>query len=199
MGLFGKKASSAVDWLVVGLGNPGDKYARTRHNAGWMAVDHCAEAWGCDVKKLKFKGLTGIASVGQAKVLLLKPTCFMNNSGEAVREAADFYKIPANRVIVLYDEVALEPGALRIREKGSAGGHNGIKSVLAHLGSEEFVRFRFGVGGKPDPRADLADWVLSAFGKEDQKSLTEAFDKARAGLELWVNGQRERAMNLYSK
>ncbi|MDO4269789.1 MAG: aminoacyl-tRNA hydrolase [Eubacteriales bacterium] len=163
-----------IEWLVVGLGNPGAKYVGTRHNAGFRALDaYCAKS-GQRVDKMKFKALAGEGMLGGARVLFLKPQTFMNLSGEAVLGAAAFYKIPPARIIVLSDDISLDVGALRVRPKGSAGGQNGLKNIIYHLGSEEFPRVKIGVGHKPHPDYDLADWVLSKFTADEQKAIDAA-------------------------
>lgn len=174
--LFTKKA--AVEYIVAGLGNPGKKYEGTRHNTGFAALDHLAQQWGVQVTKAKFDALTGTACVDGTKVLLLKPQTFMNLSGEAVRDAASFYKIPPEHVIVLSDDVSLDVGTLRVRAKGSAGGQNGLKNIIYHLNSEDFPRVKIGVGKKPRPDYDLAAWVLGKFPAEDQKAIDKACEDA---------------------
>ena len=193
---FAKKA--AVEYIVAGLGNPGKKYDGTRHNTGFAALDHLAQQWGAQVTKAKFDALVGTASVEGAKVLLLKPQTFMNNSGEAVRDAANFYKIPPEHIIILFDDISLPPGKLRIRRKGSDGGHNGIKSILYLLGSDQFPRIKLGVGAKPRPDYDLADWVLSTFQKDELSRMKEAMEKACEAVPLLVREETDRAMNLYN-
>ena len=177
-----------VTHLVVGLGNPGAQYANTRHNTGFLAIDAIAERVGARVERTRFKALTGEATVGGAHVLLMKPQTFMNLSGEAVREAAAFYHIDPANVVVIYDDVCLPVGRLRVRGKGSDGGHNGIKSIIYQLQSNEFPRIRVGVGERPNPNYDLADWVLSAFSAEEREVLAACFDTVRAGLELLLKG-----------
>ena len=164
--------------VVVGLGNPGEEYAHTRHNAGFAALDHVAEKWGVRVTKAKFDALTGTGTAAGVKVLLMKPQTFMNLSGEAVRDAASFYKIPPEHVIVLSDDVSLDVGTLRVRAKGSAGGQNGLKNIIYHLNSEDFPRVKIGVGKKPRPDYDLAAWVLGKFPAEDQKAIDKACEDA---------------------
>ena len=187
-----------VEWLVVGLGNPGDKYRATRHNAGFIAIDLIAEKAGVKLDRVACRGLTGRGSLGGHGVLFLKPETFMNLSGEAVREAAAFYKIPAERVLVLCDDISFEPGRVRIRRNGSHGGHNGLKNVTELLGSEAFPRIRIGVGQKPHPEYDLVDWVLGKLSDEDLKKITaraaDFFDAAT----LIVSGEIDQAMNRYS-
>ena len=190
--------SSGFDFLIAGLGNPGEQYAFTRHNAGFLALDEIAGRAGIRVKSLKFKALCGTGQIAGKKVVLLKPQTSMNASGEALRDAAQFYKIPMERVVVLYDDVSLDVGRLRIRRKGSDGGHNGIKSILYLTGSDQFPRIKLGVGKKPHPEMDLADWVLSRFTKEEGKLLEEAIDRAAKALELMVQGNIEEAMNQFN-
>lgn len=187
-----------IEYLIVGLGNPGKEYEFTRHNAGFLALDQLAEKSGAAVKKIKFKSLTGEAVVGSRRCLLMKPSTYMNNSGEAVVEAMNFYKIPIENVLVLYDDISLEPGKLRIRRKGSDGGHNGIKSIIYLTGKDTFPRIKLGVGKKPDPRYDLAKWVLSAFSKEEFEAMEQAFSNAGKAAALIVDGKIDQAMNLYN-
>ncbi|MBO7342014.1 MAG: aminoacyl-tRNA hydrolase [Clostridia bacterium] len=177
-----------VTHLIVGLGNPGAQYANTRHNAGFLALDAIAEKLGVRIDRTRFKALTAEASLGGAHVLLLKPQTFMNLSGEAVREAAAFYHIEPANIIVIYDDINLAVGRLRVRGKGSDGGHNGIKSIIAQLGSNEFPRVRVGVGERPNPAYDLADWVLSAFTPGEREALAASFPAVQAGAELLVKG-----------
>lgn len=193
-----KFAVGAPDFLIVGLGNPGEKYAFTRHNAGFLCLDLLADKENAKINKIKFKGVLGETAIGGHRCILLKPQTFMNNSGESVRAAADFYKIPPEHVLVIFDDISLPCGKLRIRRKGSAGGHNGIKSITAHLGSDAFPRIKLGVGEKPDPRWDLADWVLSNLQKEELTALREASDKACDAVEKIVCGGIEQAMSLYN-
>lgn len=190
--------SSGFDYLIAGLGNPGEQYAFTRHNAGFLALDEIASRAGIRVKSLKFKSLYGTGQIAGKKVVLIKPQTFMNASGEALRDAAQFYKIPMEKVIVLYDDISLDVGRLRIRRKGSDGGHNGIKSILYLTGSDQFPRIKLGVGKKPHPEMDLADWVLSRFTKEEGKLLEEAIDKAAQALELMIQDNTEEAMNRFN-
>lgn len=199
--IFGKKefsSSGAPTWLIVGLGNPGAKYAFTRHNAGFLCLDLLAEKEQAQIKKIKFKGVLGEAVLGGERCLLLKPQTFMNNSGESVREASAFYKIPPEHILVIFDDVSLACGKLRIRRKGSDGGHNGIKSIIYHLGSDAFPRIKLGVGEKPDPGWDLADWVLSNFTKTELTALREAADNACDAAGRIVRGGIEQAMGLYN-
>ena len=172
------KTSQPIEWIVVGLGNPGAKSDNTRHNAGFRALEgYCARS-GQKIDRMKFKALAGEGMLGGKRVLFLKPQTFMNLSGEAVRDAASFYKIPPERVIVLSDDVSLDVGTLRVRPKGSAGGQNGLKNIIYHLGSEDFPRVKIGVGKKPRPDYDLAAWVLGRFPEEDQKAIDKACEDA---------------------
>ena len=195
--LFGKK-SGAYDYIIAGLGNPGAKYEMTRHNAGFLAIDMLAMKQNKEIKRLKFHALTCDAEIEGKKCLLMKPQTFMNNSGEAIGEAAKFYKIPPQNIIVLSDGISLDVGKIRIRRKGSAGGHNGLKSIIAHLGSEDFPRVKIGVGKKPNAYMDLADWVLGRFPKELEPQLKEALENADGAISLIVQDKFDRAMNLYN-
>lgn len=190
--------AGAPEYLIVGLGNPGSKYAFTRHNAGFLCLELLAEQQNVQLSRIKFKGVLGEARLGGHRCLLLKPQTFMNNSGESVREAAAFYKIPPERILVIFDDVSLPCGRLRIRRKGSDGGHNGIKSIIYHLGSDAFPRIKLGVGEKPNPEWDLADWVLSPFRKEELTALREASEKACDAVQKIVCGDIEQAMGLYN-
>ncbi len=182
-------ASVPVTHIIVGLGNPGDKYVKTRHNAGFLAIDYMCEKYGYECKRVKWNALTGEAQMGGFRVLLMKPLTFMNNSGEAVRDAAQFYKIPPENIIVLVDDTALAPGAMRIRAKGSAGGHNGLKSIIYHLESDNFPRIRLGVGEKPHREMDLADWVLGSFSASDIENMMPCFEVCREASELIMGGK----------
>lgn len=185
-----------VTHLVVGLGNPGAEYALTRHNAGFLAVDHFAEKLGVRIDRARFRALVGEAEMAGRHVMLMKPQTFMNLSGEAVREAAAFYKIAPENVIVICDDVSFDVGRVRVRETGSDGGHNGLKNIIYQLQSDRFPRVRLGVGIKPHPEYDLADWVLSAFPKEDAATLQGTFDKIFSGVELILKGEMSAAMQL---
>lgn len=178
-----RPAAGPVEWLIVGLGNPGDKYAMTRHNAGFRALDSYCARTGQKIDRLKFKALTGEGTFGGARVLFLKPQTFMNLSGEAVREAADFYKIPPARVLVLFDDISLDVGRLRVRSKGSAGGQNGVKNIIYQLNSDAFPRVKIGVGAKPHPDYDLADWVLSRMTDAEEKLFVPALERAMQAAE----------------
>ena len=181
-------------WLIVGLGNPGKEYERTRHNAGFRAIDALADALCCKIDKLKFQGLYGQTAYQGKKLLLLKPQTFMNSSGRSVLQLSAYFHIPPQKIIVLFDDISLEPGRLRIRADGSAGGHNGIKSIISELGSQDFPRVKIGVGAKPHPQQDLADWVLSNFGANEEKALSSALPKAgEAALSIIEKGVPESA------
>ena len=192
-------AKAPVTHIVAGLGNVGKEYETTRHNAGFMAIDALAEKCGVRIDRVKFHALVSEANVAGKRVLLMKPTTYMNNSGVAIGEAAAFYKIPPENVIVLHDEISFDVGYMRIRRKGSAGGHNGLKSIIAHLSSDAFPRVKIGVGNKPSPDYDLADFVLGKFSKEDIEKLKTENADIIASVELMLNGKIEEAMNKYSK
>ena len=196
--MFFNKKSGGVDWLLVGLGNPGEQYERTRHNVGFLVADELAERHNVPIQRLKFRALTNTITVGGEKVLLMKPVTYMNLSGEAVHEAAAFYKVPPERILVISDEVALAPGKLRVRRSGSAGGHNGLKNIIAYLGSDQFPRIRLGVGSKPHPDYDMADWVLGRFQGEDKKAVEEAVKRAADAAECLIREGVDRAMNQYN-
>ena len=195
--LFGNK-SGGVDWIVVGLGNPGGQYEHTRHNVGFDAADELAERCRVPLQRLKFRALTNTVTLGGQKVLLMKPVTYMNLSGEAVREAAAFYKVPPAHILVISDEVALPPGKLRVRKGGSAGGHNGLKNIIAHLGSDQFPRIRLGVGQKPHPDYDMADWVLGKPQGEDKKAVEAAVVRAADAVECLLAKGPEEAMNRFN-
>jgi PTH1 family peptidyl-tRNA hydrolase len=186
------------EFLVVGLGNPEPKYDTTRHNAGFMAIDHIAQKTGCKVNQLKFKSLCGMCEIEGKKVMLIKPTTYMNSSGEAVREAAAFYKIPPEKTIIIFDDISLDVGKMRIRRKGSDGGHNGIKSIIYLTGSDQFPRIKVGVGKKPHPDYDLAAWVLGHFSAEELKMLEEVYEHCYQALGEMLKGNIDRAMNLFN-
>ena len=194
-----KEDTSPITHIVVGLGNPGAEYAETRHNAGFLAIDYIAEKHSARVDRVKFHALVGEATIAGVRVLLMKPTTFMNSSGLAIAEAASFYKIPPENVIVLHDEISFAPGLFRIRRKGSAGGHNGLKSIIAQLSSDAFPRIKIGVGQKPTPDYDLVDWVLGRFPKADKELLLSTFAGIDASVELMLLGKIDEAMNKYSK
>lgn len=192
-------SSAPITHIIAGLGNIGAEYDKTRHNAGFIAIDALAEKYGVRIDRVKFHAMTAEATIGGARVLLMKPTTYMNNSGVAIGEAAAFYKIPAENVIVLHDEISFDVGVMRIRRKGSAGGHNGLKSIIAHLSSEDFPRIKIGVGKKPSPDYDLVDFVLGKFSKEHLDMLAEQNPRIIAALELMLSGKTEEAMNKYSR
>lgn len=195
--LFQKK-KTAIDWLVVGLGNPGMAYEHTRHNAGYDALTVLAKDHGIVLNKKQFKALTGIGEIAGKKVMLLFPQTFMNNSGEAVQAAMAFYKLATEQVLVLSDDIALNPGVVRVRKKGSDGGQKGLRSIIQHVGEDTFPRVRIGVGAKPHPAYDLADWVLSKYKKDEQPLMEEAFEKAAGAAKEIIAGSIETAMNKYS-
>lgn len=192
------KKPGGVTWLIVFLGNPGVKYEGTRHNAGFMAADAMAKAKGVSINRLRFHALTAQCVIGGENVLLMKPQTYMNLSGEAVGEAARFYKIPPEHVIVISDEMALPIGKLRIRMKGSAGGHNGLKNIISHLGTEAFPRIRLGVGTPPHADYDVKDWVLSAFKNQDADDMASAAARAAEAAECYIAEGAERAMNKFN-
>lgn len=186
------------EWLVVGLGNPGSKYWNTRHNVGYAAMDALAESLHARVDRVKFQGLTGTVEYQGHKLVLLKPTTYMNLSGRSVAAAAKFYKIPPERILVMLDDISLEPGRLRVRKSGSAGGHNGLKSIISSLGSQEFPRIRIGVGEKPHPDYDLADWVLSVFPLSEREAMAEVYRRAAEAACTVVTDGCDTAMNRFN-
>lgn len=187
-------------WLIVGLGNPGKEYAKTRHNCGFRALDALAEQLGVKADKGKFQGLYGTATVQGRKIILLKPQTFMNESGRSVLQCSAFFRVPPQHIIVMFDDISLAPGRLRVRADGSAGGHNGIKSIIAQLGSQEFPRVKIGVGAKPHPDADLADWVLSGFTSQEEKLLQPALENAgKAALTIIEQGTAQAANQFNGK
>jgi len=196
--MFFKKSKQSIDYIVAGLGNPGSKYQNTRHNIGFETLDYIADKNNVSVTKAKFSALYGVWETEGCKVMLLKPQTFMNLSGEAVVQAARFYKVPAENIIVIFDDVSLDVGKMRIRQKGSAGGHNGIKSIIGHMG-QDFPRIKMGVGQKPHPDYDLADWVLGKFTDSDKKLLADRFEDAHGAVKLMVGGDSQKAMNLYNR
>ena len=196
--MFFKKKSSNISWIIAGLGNPEPKYEITRHNAGFLAIDRIADNANVSIKKMKFHALIGEAELGGERCLLLKPLTYMNKSGEAIAEAMRYYQIPPERVLILFDDISLDPGKLRIRQKGSAGGHNGIKSIIEMTKSSDFPRIKIGVGKKPHPDYDLADWVLSKFKKDELPLMDEALTNAAHAAAMIVSGSVDRAMNRYN-
>ena len=192
------KGTSSYDFIIAGLGNPGARYEMTRHNAGFLAMDLLAIEDGFTIKKLKHHALVADVNIDGKRCLVMKPQTMMNNSGEAVGEAARFYKIPPENIIIVYDDISLDVGKMRIRRKGSAGGHNGIKSIISHLSSENFPRIKIGVGKKPNPEYDLVSWVLGRFPKEQEPELKTALENAVKAVHLIVSGKTDEAMNLYN-
>lgn len=193
--MFGK---TSENWLIVGLGNPGREYEKTRHNCGFRAIDHLAERLGCKIDKGKFQGLYGQTVYQGKKLFLLKPQTFMNLSGRSVLQLSAYFSIPPQRIIVMFDDISLAPGRLRVRADGSAGGHNGIKSIIAEVGSQAFPRVKIGVGAKPTPEYDLANWVLSTFSASEEKALSAALEWAgEAALCIIDHGVPE-AANRYN-
>lgn len=195
----GSEEKLPIAYIVAGLGNIGKEYERTRHNAGFMALDALAKQYSAEVKTAKFHSLVGECKIAGARVLLMKPTTYMNNSGVAIAEAASFYKIPPERVLVLHDEISFDVGVMRIRRKGSAGGHNGLKSIIAHLASEEFPRIKIGVGKKPSPEYDLVDFVLGRFSEADLFALNAQHQSICEAVALIIAGKIEDAMSKYSR
>ena len=194
---FNRNKTGSVTWLVVGLGNPGSKYEHTRHNMGFLALDILAEKEKFKFNKLRFKAWTATAELGGEKVLVMKPQTYMNLSGEAVREAAQFYKIPAERVLVIYDDVSLPVGKLRVRPSGSAGGHNGIKNIIAHLGTQSFPRVKIGVAA-PGEEGDMVDWVIGVPSQAERKILAESFEQAIEAAECIISDGCQKAMNRFN-
>lgn len=193
-----KTPSGPPEFIIVGLGNPGKKYELTRHNAGFLFADLLADKNGEKISKIQFKSVTANITLGGHRCLLMKPQTFMNNSGEAVKQAAAFYKIPPENIIVVFDDISLPCGKMRIRRKGSDGGHNGIKSIIYLLNSDKFPRVKLGVGEKPHPDYDLADWVLSSFKKNEIDSLREAAENACKAVEMMVQGNIDGAMSNFN-
>lgn len=190
--------SGGYEYLVAGLGNPGREYEFTRHNAGFLAMDMLCDKYGCKIDRLKYKSLLGECAINGHRLLLIKPQTFMNNSGEAVRDAAAFYKIPPERTLVLFDDISLPVGRIRVRRSGSDGGHNGMKNIIYLSGSDAFPRIKIGVGQKPHPDYDLKDWVLSRFGKEEEKLLKTALENAVGAIETVVCDSLDSAMNKFN-
>lgn len=196
--MFGLPRHGPPAWLVIFLGNPGAQYEASRHNVGWMVCDALAEHLRIPVQKLRFHALTGTTKIGGVPVLLLKPVTYMNLSGRTAGEAARFYKLPPERVLVVSDETALPAGKLRLRAGGSAGGHNGLKSIIEHLGSDRFPRLRVGVGSKPHPDYDMADWVLSSFSSAEKSVIAEAAGQAAEAIECVITRGMDEAMARYN-
>ncbi len=205
MNIFEKLKSSSkpvptgkVEYIIVGLGNPGKEYENTRHNAGYLAIEKLCNKYNFKADRLKYKSLCGDVVISGKRCLVIKPSTYMNNSGQAVAEAMNFYKIPVENILVIYDDISIEPSQLRIRRKGSDGGHNGIKNIIYLTGKDAFPRIKIGVGKKPHPKYDLADWVLSTFKKDELPLMDEAFDKAVQAIELIVGGDIDKAMNNFN-
>ena len=195
---FNRNQSGGVNWILVGLGNPGKQYESTRHNMGWLALDSLMEQEKFTLPKLRFKAWTGIFEKDGNKILVMKPQTYMNLSGEAVGEAARFYKIPSDHVLVIYDDVSLPLGKLRIRDKGSAGGHNGIKNIIAHLGTDVFPRVKVGVGAPSHPDYDMVDWVIGSFSAQEKKIVDEALDRALDAAECIISRGVTEAQNRFN-
>ena len=193
-----KPVTGTPEYIVAGLGNPGNKYEATRHNTGFVFIDMLADKYSIKVNKIKFKAVTSIAEIAGHKCLVMKPQTFMNESGQSIREAASFYKIPPEKIIIIFDDVSLDCGKMRIRRKGTDGGHNGIKSIIYHLKSDNFPRIKLGVGKKPHPDYGLADWVLSDFTKDEAELMRKAAGDAVEALELMINGKIDEAMSKFN-
>ena len=201
--LFKQIATSAPlsgkpEYIVAGLGNPGKEYQETRHNAGFLAIDYVAENLGVKINRAKYDSLCAEVRIGDKNVLLMKPQTYMNRSGTAISAAAEFYKIPAQNILVLCDDITQNPGKIRIRKSGSAGGHNGLKNIIEYNGSDKFPRIRIGVGAKPSPEYDLADWVTGKIPTEDKKAISARFSDIEKAIPLILSGDYERAMCLYN-
>ena len=198
---FKKKeyTNNSIEYIVVGLGNPGRQYEGTRHNAGFIAINYIAEELGVKINKLKFKSTVGEATISGKRCLLMKPSTYMNLSGQAVTEAMNFYKIPPQNVVILSDDISLDVGVIRIRRKGSDGGQKGLQNIIYLSGSDEFPRVKIGIGKKPHPDYDLKDWVLSRFTDKDKKLIAERLPDIKGAVELIVDGDIDQAMNLYNQ
>ncbi|MCH5298938.1 MAG: aminoacyl-tRNA hydrolase [Ruminococcus sp.] len=200
--MFGKAkktfSNNSIEFLVVGLGNPDRKYENTRHNAGFMMLDYIADKFGARVNRVKFKSTVGEGRIGTHRVLFMKPSTYMNNSGEAVVEAMNFYKIPAENVVVLLDDINLDVGKMRIRSKGSDGGQNGMKNIIYLSGSDKFPRVKIGIGNKPNPNYDLAAWVLSKFTNDELKTLEKIGENTAEAVQLILDGKTQEAMNRFN-
>ena len=196
--MFFRKKNEAVSWIAVFLGNPGTRYDNTRHNAGFMAADETAECTGSKINRIKFNALTTVTSIGGQGVLLMKPQTYMNLSGIAVSGAMRFYKVPLERVVAVSDDVTLPPGKLRVRRRGSAGGHNGLKDIINKCGGEDFPRIKIGVGSPPHEDYEMADWVLAKLSGEDGKLISEAAKNAAQALQLLITQGSEQAMSKYN-
>ncbi|MBQ4321865.1 MAG: aminoacyl-tRNA hydrolase [Oscillospiraceae bacterium] len=195
--LFGRK-TSAMDWILVFLGNPGPRYAMTRHNAGWLVADAVEAKFGTRINRLKFQALTGDVRMGDARVFLMKPQTFMNLSGDAVSQAQKFYHVPTEHILVVSDDVSLPVGKLRVRRSGSAGGHNGLKDIIAKCGGDGFPRVKVGVGSVPHPEYDMKDWVLGTFQNQDAEDILAAAKRAAEAVEAVITQGTDKAMNRYN-
>ncbi len=187
-----------IEYVIAGLGNPGLEYENTRHNAGFIVLDTLAKQLGADISRMQFKGKTADVTIEGKRCLLLKPTTYMNNSGESIVQALEFYKLDISSLIVVCDDISLDPGKLRIRRKGSHGGHNGLRSICELTGSDDYARIKMGVGKKPHPDYDLAKWVLGKFGREDSEKMRKSAENACESLKLMVQGKTDEAMNKYN-
>ena len=197
--MFSKKIfSSSVEYMVVGLGNPDKKYENTRHNTGFICLDKVAEKFGANVNRIKFKSLVGECTIDGKKVLLMKPQTYMNNSGQAVVEAMNFYKIPAENVVLIFDDISLDVGKMRIRRKGSDGGQNGVKNIIYLSGKDTFPRIKVGIGKKPHPDYDLAKWVLSKFSNDEIKLIDQMAENCCEALPYILDSNVDKAMNLFN-
>lgn len=194
-----KEPLGTPEYIIAGLGNPGSQYESTRHNVGWLTVDKIIEKYGPTKQQIKFKSYVWTVSIGGKTCLVMKPTTFMNNSGEAIVEAMNYYKVPISNVIVICDDISLDVARLRIRKKGSDGGHNGLKNIIYLSGSDEFPRIKIGVGKKPHPDYDLKDWVLGHFTKEEYEKMDSSFSDCVEAISLIVNGEVDKAMNIYNQ
>lgn len=188
-----------IEYVIFGLGNPGSKYANTRHNAGFWTIDKLAVLLSVEIKKAEFKSLCCETIIADKRIMLVKPQTFMNLSGEAVYAVCNWFKLPMERIIIIYDDISLSPGIMRIRTKGSAGGHNGIKSIIQHIGTDEFPRIKIGVGQKPHKDYDLVDWVLSNMPENEHKEVNKAIDNAIKSIKLIIEGKTDEAISKYSK
>lgn len=196
--LFSKPAGNAPTHIIVGLGNPGREYENTRHNTGFIVIDKIAEKYGVNINRLKYKALTAVCKISGTGVLLMKPQTFMNNSGQAVIQAMTFYKIPPENVVIIFDDISMDVGKMRIRRKGSDGGQKGMRSIITLSGSDKFPRIKIGIGAKPHPDYDLAAWVLSKFTQSEQKLIDKAAENAASAIEHIISGSIDKAMNLYN-
>ena len=197
--MFFKSKSGTFDYMIVGLGNPGLQYEGTRHNAGFMAIDLLAKTSNVEITRIKFESLYADCQIGNKRILLLKPQTYMNNSGRAVLAASSFYKIPLDKILVIFDDISFDVGNIRIRRKGSAGGHNGVKDIIELLGSDEIMRIKVGVGQKPNPQYDLVKWVLGKIPSEQRDTFDKSLEKTADAAKMIINSGIDKAMNAYSK